>query len=75
MRPIIIKHTNVRLEPGSAPLAPAPGYDQQGAHERRSAQTARLLERDGVVHAIELRCACGRATVVQLDYPDTPPAH
>jgi len=32
----------------------------------------RLLREDGVVHAIEVLCACGRPTVVQLDYQPTP---
>ena len=75
MQPIIIKRTNVHLEPGSGPLdsSAAAAGGQVGACAQRPEQTARLLEREGVVHAIELSCACGRTTVVELDYPDSTP--
>jgi hypothetical protein len=33
-------------------------------------KSARLLEEQGVVRAIELRCACGEVTVFELEYPE-----
>jgi hypothetical protein len=65
----IIKRKAVRLDerphvPGaSAPFpggrcAPLPG--------------ARLLRADGVVRAIEVTCACGEVTVLELEYADQP---
>ena len=67
MQPIIVKSHNVQVKtapPGGA-LRPAP---VRGAQE----PSVRLLREGGVVHAIEVRCACGRPTVLQLDYERTP---
>jgi len=58
MQPTIIKRTQVQVE--ARPVACSSGQ-----------KSARLLEDDGKVHAIELRCACGETTVFELDYaPD-----
>lgn len=57
---MIIKNQNVRVLPA--------------ASECGAAKDVQLLERDGIVHAIALRCACGELTVVQLEYPSTAPA-
>jgi len=35
------------------------------------AKSARLLEDQGVVHAIELVCSCGEVTVFEIEYADT----
>lgn len=60
----IIKRQNVRVEE----QASTPSRRANGAtHGQKS---VRLLELEGRVHALELRCACGEVTVVELDYPD-----
>jgi hypothetical protein len=33
----------------------------------------RLLERDGRVHSIELTCACGEVSVIELEYAAAQP--
>lgn len=73
MTPSIIKHDRVRIDAG-APVAafePAP----EPCAGRSVPKGVRLLERDGRVHAIELTCACGDVSVVELDYgaPRTQP--
>ena len=50
----IIKHRRVRL--ATTPVTV------------RGEKSVELLEDDGVVHAIRLRCACGEETVLELDY-------
>ena len=58
MQPTIIKRTQVQVE--ARQVACSTGQ-----------KSARLLEENGRVHAIELRCACGETTVFELDYtPD-----
>lgn len=67
MQPIIVKSHHVRVQttpPGAGrAVAQVCGVDEPAV---------RLLREGGVVHAIEVRCACGRPTVVQLDYEHTP---
>lgn len=67
MHPIIVKSRQVLVQttPTGEVSAPAPVC---GTGE----PVARLLREGGVVYAIEVRCACGRPTVVQLDYEQTP---
>lgn len=59
MQPIIIKSRNVRIE--------------DGPQEHPSGKRVELLSDGGVVHAIQLCCACGERTVVELEYdrPET----
>jgi len=66
--PSIIKHEHVRLEH-------APGGAESGTTGARCAKSVRLLEVEGTVRALELRCSCGEATVIELDYaePQEPP--
>jgi hypothetical protein len=40
----------------------------------RGEKTVELLEDEGVVHAIQLRCACGEITVIELEYGAAPAA-
>jgi hypothetical protein len=66
----IIKRNAVRLgerpnpstasAPSTGGCAPLPG--------------ARLLRADGVVRAIEVTCACGEVTVLELEYDALPEA-
>lgn len=67
MPPIIVKghHVQVQATPPGAARAAAQvcGVDEPAV---------RLLREAGVVHAIEVLCACGRPTVVQLDYEHPP---
>ena len=60
MQPIIIKNQNVLLERRSV-----------ACDEPKS---VKLLEHEGVVHAIELVCSCGEVTVLELEYDDRPTA-
>lgn len=74
----IIKRRSIQLEP-AAPEGCAPGHAvvrpgvRPGARAAQGA-SARLLRADGVVRAIEVTCACGDVTVIELDYadPDAP---
>ena len=50
----IIKNRRVRLSTAAAMA--------------RGEKSVELLEDDGVVNAIRLRCACGEETVIELDY-------
>ena len=67
MQPIIVKghHVHVKATPPGETRTPA---SVRGA----DAPAVLLLREGGVVQAIEVRCACGRPTVVQLDYEHTP---
>ena len=38
----------------------------------RAAKSLRLLRIEGVVRAVEITCACGEVTVVELDYEQAP---
>lgn len=69
----IIKHSLVKLT--STPAAGRPGASAASprgarAHGRKE---ARLVEIDGAVRAIEITCACGDTTVVELAF-DAPKA-
>ena len=69
MQPIIVKGQRVQMK------ATPPGKNRAPASVCGADEPAvQLLREDGVVHAIEVRCACGRPTVVQLDYEHTPSA-
>ncbi len=69
MQPIIVKghHVRVQTRPTGEARTPSQVCGVDGP-------AVRLLREGGVVHAIEVRCACGRPTVVQLDYEHTPSA-
>ncbi len=58
----IIKNRDVRLSE-----APAPPL---GADRGQPCRGLRVLRDRGVVVAVELTCACGETTVVELDYPE-----
>jgi hypothetical protein len=67
----IIKKSQTR--PATAVPAAQPGGAARPA--RGCDQRVRLLRADGLVHAIEVTCACGAVTVVELEYPEgTEPA-
>ena len=78
MQPSIIKSENVRLgEASPACAASGPAGTARGpasAGHEHDTEGARLIEVDGVVHAIEVRCGCGRVSVIELEYTDSPPA-
>jgi hypothetical protein len=60
MQPIIIKNRNVRIE--------------RTAAKCDSEKSVQLLEDRGAVRAIEIRCACGDTTIIELDYDSPAPA-
>lgn len=61
----IIKRNAVRL----GERAPNPGAPASFSSSRCAPPTsARLLRADGVVRAIEVTCACGEVTVLELEY-------
>ncbi len=61
----IIKKQAVRLTATPEPCATPTG--------RPGGPAVELLERDGVVHGLQVTCACGETTVVELEYADAPP--
>lgn len=61
----IIKKSQTR--PAAAVPAAQPGGAARPA--RGCEERLRLLRADGLVHAIEVTCACGSVTVVELEYP------
>ena len=67
----IIKRRSIQLEP-AAPAGSAHAPHVAGRSNARAAAgaSARLLRADGVVRAIEVTCACGDVTVIELDYAD-----
>lgn len=67
MRSHIIKHDRVVLAG-----APKPAAAARPSTKKRS--EARLLSHDGVVRGVEITCACGEVTVVELTYDAAPPA-
>ena len=77
MQSILKKHQIEDLGEGPPSYVPAvaaqPGVPSAssppGATAVRPARRAELLKVDGVVYAIEVRCACGTATVIELEYP------
>lgn len=59
----IIKHTLVQLG------APAPARGTNASKERpHGRKDARIIQIDGEVRAIEVTCACGDKTVVELQF-------
>ena len=63
MNPTIIKKDDVRLaEPVSLcdPSAPSTSCATEGV---------KVIETGGRVQAIEVTCACGETTVIELEYP------
>jgi hypothetical protein len=65
----IIKRNAVRFD--DRPAADGTGPAKQGGR-CAPAVGARLLRADGVVRAIEVTCACGEVTVLELEYADQP---
>jgi len=63
----VLKAKSVRAQEGAA-AAPATGA--QSAARSRCAKSVQLLSVQGAVRAIELRCSCGEATVIELEYPE-----
>ena len=63
----VLKARSVRLQEGAA-TAPAAGAPP--AVRSRCARSVQLLSVEGAVRAIELRCSCGEATVIELEYPE-----
>ena len=61
----VLKARSVRLQEGATQAAGAPA-----AARSRCAKSVQLLNVQGAVRAIELRCSCGEATVIELEYPE-----
>ena len=63
----IIKHHAVRLDGDEGCAAPAlpKGRPRAGGQKR-----VELLRVDERVRALEITCACGEKTVIELDYAD-----
>lgn len=56
----VIKNNQVRVD--------AAGKGAEVNRRRVHAKSAKLLEFEGQVRAIEFRCSCGDVTVLELDY-------
>lgn len=75
----IIKRERVHLTEGetppvsntSSPSASA-GHGPQGCAPSGAGASARLVRAGGRVRAIELTCACGTTTVLEVDYDVVP---
>jgi hypothetical protein len=65
MESSIIKRERVQL--GRSGAAALPARTAPGACSAR----AQAVVVAGVVHAIEVACACGEVMLVELDYPET----
>ena len=72
MQSIIIKNQNVRFEVGRPePLTGGGAAEEaQAPDAERCAKSVRLMQSEGLVHAIELRCSCGEVTLIELDYSE-----
>ncbi len=63
----VIKRAQVRMDDDKVSVRPtAAGVARP--ESKRPASGARILRVDGRAHAIEVTCACGRKTVLELDY-------
>ena len=60
----VIKRESVRFDAAR----PAPGAAPRAACKGGPKQAARLLRAGGVVRAIEVTCACGEVTVLELEF-------
>ena len=67
MQTRIIKKSRVQVEEG----APSRRVDRSRARSTCT-KSARLLEEDGLVRAVELTCSCGETTVLELEYETDP---
>jgi hypothetical protein len=63
----ILKHTQIDL--AARPAGPRGPAAPQRGHARKE---CRLIELDGVPRAIEITCACGETTVVELVLESSP---
>jgi len=67
----IIKRNSVRFDENAPPTArPNP----KGSGRCAPTPGTRLVRADGVVRAIEVTCACGEVTVLELDYTESVPS-
>lgn len=72
----IIKHHAVRLDvehEHDAPAAHATAGAAKARAPRGGQKKVELVRADGKVRALEITCACGEKTVVELDYADDKP--
>jgi hypothetical protein len=69
----IIKHDRVRLDVAGAACNEPNGTAPTAQARQRVPKGVRLLERDGRVHSIELTCACGEVSVIELEYAAAQP--
>ncbi|HIG11712.1 MAG: hypothetical protein ABGY71_08740 [bacterium] len=69
----IIKHDCVQLATSSAPGADRSlSASTPGQRIQASQKGVRLIHKDQDVRAIEITCACGGVTVIELQYPADP---
>jgi hypothetical protein len=59
----IIKKSRVKLDEHP---------EQRCASAREARKSARLLEEEGLVRAVEVTCRCGEKTVIELEYDSDP---
>ena len=55
MSKVVIKNRDVRIETASQPV--------------HGSKHVELLQDEGVVRAIQVRCSCGEITVLEIEYP------
>lgn len=60
----IVKKQFVQVDSNAVGAPPRPG-----AVSTRCKKSVRLLRIESIVQAIEVTCACGEITVVELEYP------
>lgn len=75
MQTTILKRDQVEARPVALPDLEDPSSrtgGPAGASGAGASRPARVhpIERDGVVQSIEVHCACGAVTVVDLSYPE-----
>lgn len=64
MTQLVIKKDRVQIEGRAEPRSLATREGSVGRH----AKSAVLVEHEGVVRAIEVTCACGEKTLIELAY-------
>ena len=72
MNPVVIKRARVSVA-AQHPSPPVRSRDDARPRAACAAPAVRPIEEDGLVVALEVTCACGEATVVELAYREARP--